>query len=72
MPKVTSRTESYNPNLESIHMMEGEDQKALLRGSFNPDYPIENQEIRDNYFNSRSQDGDDHDVQEPQRKVSAQ
>ena len=22
-------------------------------GSFNPDYPINNQEIRDNYFNER-------------------
>ncbi len=54
VPKVTSRTESYNPNIESVNEASAE---ALLKGSFNPDYVLESQQIRDNYFN-KSQDHD--------------
>jgi len=55
VPKVTSATNQYSPNLEALE--NEEEQRDLLRGSFNPDYPIQGQEmIKDNYFNKSRDD----------------
>ena len=61
VPKVTSRTDSYNPNLESIH---NSDEAGVIKGSFNPDYAVE--EIKDNYFTQR----DDQDMAAPRKGSS--
>lgn len=62
VPKVTSTTNQYSPNLEAL--THEEDQKDLLRGSFNPDYQASGTQemIKDNYFNkSRDIDGQEED-----------
>lgn len=38
IPRVTSTTNQYSPNIELLE--QEEDHKDLLRGSFNPDYPL--------------------------------
>lgn len=57
VPKVTSRTDSYNPNMESINqMLEGEgDPSTLLKGSFNPEYVHHRNSIKDNYFRGQQE-----------------
>ena len=55
---MRERTDSYQPNLNSINRQVDGD--LVLKGSFNPDYRPNEQSIRDNYFNKnkKSRDGD--------------
>ena len=57
IPRVTSSTHQYSPNLEALQKEE-----EVLRGSFNPEYQLMQTAgnlIQDNYFNEAEKAGEE-------------